>query len=261
MVSWAIVGATRGIGSGNSQNTVVALIRSQSTAGPLNQLAASRKNIHVVETDISKSSQLKETAKKVGSLIGGKLDVLIYNAYSAGTEAATLPPSAFADKEDDLEREIFDGIRVNTLQLAFTVNAFLPLIRQSELKKIVYITSGFGDHNVTRVCETPALLGYCVSKASGNMLMAKYAAELKQEGIKTLSLSPGWVGTDGAKKVTETPELFEYLLSSFQKYDPSVKGMITTPDSVREQLAVIDSLDASNSGKFLSHHGGLDDWF
>ena len=82
------------------------------------------------------------------------------------------------------------------LQQISTVNHFLPLIRHGDLKKIVYITSGIGDINVTRVCELPNLLGYSVSKASGNIMMAKYAAELKHEGIKTLSLSPGWVATD-----------------------------------------------------------------
>lgn len=88
---------------------------------------------------------------------------------------------------------------MNLLHQVFTVNAFLPLIRQGTLKKIIYITSGIGDINVTRVCELPGFLGYTVGKASGNIMMAKYAVELKQEGIKTLSLSPGWVETDAGK--------------------------------------------------------------
>lgn len=81
----------------------------------------------------------------------------------------------------------------------YTVNAFLPLIRQGKEKKIVYITSGIGDIELTRVCEIPNLLGYGVSKAAGNMLMAKYSVELKGEGISTLALSPGWVATDAGK--------------------------------------------------------------
>ena len=36
------------------------------------------------------------------------------------------------------------------------------------------------------------MVGYAVSKSAGNIVMAKYAAELKGEGIKTLALSPGW---------------------------------------------------------------------
>ena len=78
----------------------------------------------------------------------------------------------------------------------FAVNAFLPLIRKGNLKKVIYISSGMGDINVIRVCEIPNLLGYSVGKAAGNIMMAKYAAELKSEGIKTLALSPGWVETD-----------------------------------------------------------------
>ena len=56
-----------------------------------------------------------------------------------------------------------------------------------------------GEINLNRVCELPSMLGYSVGKASGNIMMAKYAVELKAEGIKTLSLSPGWVATDAGK--------------------------------------------------------------
>lgn len=45
----------------------------------------------------------------------------------------------------------------------------------------------------------PNLLGYAFSKTAGNILMAKYAAELKSQGIHTLSLSPGWVATDAGE--------------------------------------------------------------
>ena len=101
MTSWAVVGSARGIGfefvrqiSTRSNTTVIAFIRSQKTAGPLNELATQRKNIHVIEIDISSPANLKSTAKKVSGLTGGKLDVLICNAYLPGTEAMMSPPSA-----------------------------------------------------------------------------------------------------------------------------------------------------------------------
>jgi NAD(P)-dependent dehydrogenase (short-subunit alcohol dehydrogenase family) len=87
-------------------------------------------------------------------------------------------------------------LKVNLLHLMYTVNAFLPLIRNGHAKKLIYISSGNGDVDVIRTTELPVQLGYAVSKASGNIIMAKYAAELKSEGIVTLSLSPGWVATD-----------------------------------------------------------------
>lgn len=90
-------------------------------------------------------------------------------------------------------------MRVNVLQQISTINAFLPLIREGEMKKIIYITSAIGHIDLNRVCELPGFLGYSVSKAAGNIVMAKYSVELKQEGIKTLSLAPGWVQTDTGK--------------------------------------------------------------
>ena len=56
------------------------------------------------------------------------------------------------------------------------------------------------------------------------------------------------------------PAALQWMLSSFQKLDPNVKGMISTEESVRDQLAVIDSLDENKSGLFLSQHGNQD-WF
>lgn len=81
----------------------------------------------------------------------------------------------------------------------YTINALLPLVEKSQQKKIIYISSGIGDIPTTRATEMPNLLGYSVSKAAGNIIIAKYAVELKAKGIKTLAMSPGWVETDAGK--------------------------------------------------------------
>ncbi|KAL7948100.1 NAD(P)-binding protein [Trichoderma barbatum] len=269
MSSWVIVGAARGIGFGyvkelslDPNNTVVALIRSQATAGPLNELAAARKNIHVIETDISSLARLKETADSISKVTGGKIDVLIYNAYSAGTDAGKLlPPSAFHGQEDVFKREIEETLNVNLFQAVHTINALLPLVENGQQKKIIYISSGIGDIPTTRATELPSLLGYAVSKSAGNIVMAKYAVELKAKGISTLSLSPGWVETDAARDLSNSPEAFQWMLTSFQKMDPKVKGMISTEESVNAQLSVIGSLDEKLSGAFVSHRGNDKDWF
>ncbi|KAK3714721.1 hypothetical protein LTR37_007701 [Vermiconidia calcicola] len=265
MSSWVIVGASRGIGleyvqqlSNDPNKIVVATIRSQASAGPLNQLAAERKNIHVILTDISSPPKLQLAAEEVSNITGGGLDVLVFNAFLPGTEAFQLPTTAFAGKEAELERELIEPLKVNVIHLIHAINAFLPLVRKGSAKKIIYITSGNGDVNVSRICEIPNLLGYCTSKAAGNIVMAKYHAELKREGIKTLSLSPGWVDTDSGRP--ETPEAFDWLLSAFQKIQPDVTGPTTAEKSVRLQLGVIDELDAGKSGMVLSQNGN-DTWF
>ncbi|KAL7956405.1 hypothetical protein V8C34DRAFT_315731 [Trichoderma compactum] len=265
MSSWAIVGATRGIGFEYVKQLVqhgFALIRNQATAGPLNELAATCKNIHIIETDISSVSRLEETANSISKVTKGSLDVLIYNAYSAGTdEAKLLPPSAFRGKEDVFKREVDESLAVNLFHAVYTINTLLPLIENGQQKKIIYISSGIGDIPTTRAAELPNLLGYSVSKAAGNIITAKYAVELKAKGIRTLSMSPGWVETDAAREISNSPEAFQWMLSSFQKMDPRVKGMISTEESVQAQLSVIASLGEKLSGAFVSHRGNDKDWF
>lgn len=68
-----------------------ALIRSQATAGSLNELAASRSNIHVIITDVTNPSTLQTTSDEIGKITNGKLDVLVYNAYSVGVEPMSAP--------------------------------------------------------------------------------------------------------------------------------------------------------------------------
>lgn len=80
-----------------------------------------------------------------------------------------------------------------------TINAFLPLIRAGKAKKIVHISTGLADPDFNRVSQIPAQVGYSTSKAAAVVLIAKYASELAPEGIKVVSLSPGWVATEAGK--------------------------------------------------------------
>jgi NADP-dependent 3-hydroxy acid dehydrogenase YdfG len=75
-------------------NQVFALIRSLGTAGPLEELAAQRNNIHILVTDISDPVKLEDAAAEVSKVTAGSLDVLILNAGSAGPDTAVLAPSA-----------------------------------------------------------------------------------------------------------------------------------------------------------------------
>lgn len=77
------------------KNQVFAMIRNRGTAGPLEELATKRQNIHIVVTDISDPRKLEQAAVEVSTVTAGSLDVLILNAGSAGPEETNvLPPSA-----------------------------------------------------------------------------------------------------------------------------------------------------------------------
>lgn len=63
----------------------------------------------------------------------------------------------------------------------------------------MFVSSQSGDIEFTRITGMSTLLGYSVSKAGMNMITTKFGIELAQEGIKTLSMSPGWVNTDAGQ--------------------------------------------------------------
>ena len=85
----------------------------------------------------------------------------------------------------------------------FVVYSFLDLIRSGTEKKIIFISSPSGDIEFTRVTGISTVLGYSVSKAGMNIVTTKLGVELAPEGIKTLSMSPGWVDTDAGEFNTQ----------------------------------------------------------
>lgn len=85
--------------SADPNNQVFAVIRSRETAGPLQELAAKRKNIHIVVTDISDPRKLEQAATEVAKVTDGSLDVLVLNAASAGPETSALSPTALCVKQ------------------------------------------------------------------------------------------------------------------------------------------------------------------
>jgi hypothetical protein len=47
----------------------------------------------------------------------------------------------------------------------------------------------------------------------------------------------------------------------FHRLDPKVEGPIPVDESVTAMLQVVRGLTATDSGKFLTHHGNNDEWF
>jgi len=130
---------------------------------------------------------------------------------------------------------------VNLIGAINSINRFLPLIRNGQLKKIIYITSPTGDAEFTRKCGVTVTIGYTTTKAAMNLVMSKYAAELKGEGIKTLALSPGWVDTDGSKQLPTHLSLDDsveanhgpYAMCS-SGYGPDARGLRSGATAVSE---------------------------
>ena len=70
------------------------------------------------------------------------------------------------------------------------LRAFLPLIRQGQGKKILAVSSIIG--SIDQSVNLPGLNDqYAVTRAALNMLIRKWGAVLKNEGISTATIHPG----------------------------------------------------------------------
>lgn len=173
---------------------------------------------------------------------------------------------------------MLDSFRVNTLGLIHSIQAFLPLIRKGTTKKVANISTGMADLDLINATDVEVAGPYAVSKAASNVVVSKYSAAHKQEGILFLSISPGYVATERNFQAAESKILViiderlsnhadessvgdakkaQELGRKFATYAPHFTRMLTTEESVSSILNVIDqkSVAGGDGGKFISHLG------
>ena len=171
-----------------------------------------------------------------------------------------------------------------------TTNAFLPLLKKGNLKKVLNISSGLGIAEVNLQSEFPAHASYCVSKCALEMVNVKYARERQHHKVfshpltlfssqshsKTKASSSSLSAQASSTQLkhlvssiftfTSLPSLtllsappeamveIQKQAASFLKIYPDWTGPISPPESVGLVLGVLDNAKPEDTGKFLSHH-------
>ena len=223
-----VTGANRGIGyefvkqySKNNFN-VLACCRSAENASELQELAKEVKNIKIYELDVGNINIIKNLSQQ---LKNEKIDVLINNA-------GIYRSSTIGNINYD---EWMESFKVNTIAPYQIVEAFLDQILNSDLKKVVSITSKMGsiDDNTTGGSYI-----YRSSKTALNSMMRSLTHDLVDQGIATLTLHPGWVRTDMG----------------------GPGGWIDAFESVQGMIKQIDKLTIDNSGMYLDFAGKSINW-
>ncbi|KAK2800757.1 hypothetical protein FQN51_005897 [Onygenales sp. PD_10] len=268
MPSYVVTGASRGIGfefvrqiSQDRQNTTIALAR--------NKVAAEAKfakegidNVHVVEAQYTDFASLKRAADEVKEITNGSLDYLINNAGYISLFSQFLTFSEFEDDLEALEKDIMECFEVNLLGVIKATHAFLPLIRKGKEKKVISLTSGFAELDLTNNYEIASSTSYSISKSALNMAMAKYNACYKQEGILFLSIAPGTAEGDEAAERRAKLSAVEAanavaLMKGFAAYAPDFTGPWTFAQSASAVLSVMHkkSLAGGDGGAAVSQFG------
>jgi NAD(P)-dependent dehydrogenase (short-subunit alcohol dehydrogenase family) len=138
---------------------------------------------------------------------------------------------------------------VNVVGLINTINTFLPLVKKSSIKKILFISSGMADADLVNggvIDSAP----YSISKAAANMAIFKYNAKYKDQGVLIFAISPGVVATrDGLAE--------SKVIKTLQAAMPHWPGPLTPVESAEMVLKVLHdfSLEKGNGGAFVSHFG------
>ena len=184
------------------ENIVFAIVRNPRACPDLLALAANNRNVRIIRADLHNVSEIQFAVDLISDATGGSLDVFIHNDYwEDDTTAVT--PRTLEENVDEVRAALEKSVELNVWFLMRLLDLFLPLIRQSSLKKFIVVSSAWADIEFIRTTGLSRSIVYAISKAAVNIVVAKYANEYKEEGISFLALSPGWVDN---KRGTSKPK-------------------------------------------------------
>lgn len=186
-------------------------------------------------------------------------------------------------KVEEVEAVSSQLLQTNVVGNIHLFNLFHPLVLKGKTKKVITISTGLADLDLTNDCEVDVGALYAASKAAMNVIVAKFNAQYKKDGVLFMSISPGlvevgryanctYIPSCSAFKIatsgrfinayipTATPEEMEGLMGFAGKlvvYAPHFKGPISPEESVRHVRSTWEkaSIEGGFGGAFVSHLG------
>ncbi len=159
-------------------------------------LVAAGHSASSVQLDVSSDESIAAAASWVEREFG-VLDVLINNA---GVLLDYVPGVLEANKGLSTRELFTKTFSTNLIGVACLTEACLPLLRRSEVPRVIFVTSRMGSLAVTTDKSTPFYAtdykAYDCSKAALNMLMLNYARILEEDGAMVNAVCPGLVKTN-----------------------------------------------------------------
>ncbi|RYC64346.1 hypothetical protein CHU98_g1874 [Xylaria longipes] len=261
MSSYVITGVSKGLGfeflrqiSSNKNNTVVGLVRDKTaTEKKVSEELPGRSNIHILHGDLNDYESLKKAAADTAVITGGRLDYLVANAGYMAHWDAFYPIGTLAQDPARVQKEMTNLYQTNIIGNISLFGLFTPLILKGDKKKVIAITSGLSDLAVVNELELETGALYAVVKAGLNMVVAKFSAQYKKEGVLFLSVCPGSVDN----VTPEQLQTIKGMMGKFMTYAPHFKGPVKPPGAISDVVNVWEqsSIEKGNAGDVLSHWG------
>jgi NAD(P)-dependent dehydrogenase (short-subunit alcohol dehydrogenase family) len=160
-------------------------------------------DVRVLTLDVTNSASIASAAERVRKEVG-RLDVLVNNAGIArGPKAKDFSIPAF-ERSGKPSLAALDEVRAifetNVFGVIAVTQAFLPLLREAPLGRIINISSTLGSLSSITAPDFPNRgvggVGYGPSKSALNAVTVAFAQELATTRIKVHAVCPGYTATD-----------------------------------------------------------------
>jgi NAD(P)-dependent dehydrogenase (short-subunit alcohol dehydrogenase family) len=185
-----VTGGNRGIGLEISKQLaargIITILTSRNMheGRPLvNELRKQWKNIWYHQLDVTDETSIRDILAYLEDDCG-KLDILINNAGIVLNDDKNILEMDPALIRETLNTNLYGPLRL--------IQAFMPMLKQSEDARIINLSSTMGQLS-SMGSSSPA---YRISKTALNALSVILSAELAGSNIKVNSVCPGWVKTD-----------------------------------------------------------------
>lgn len=239
MTTYLITGINRGIGlafletiAANPENLLIGTVRTPEIAKEIEDLGYKNVKVIVVEMTMN-DDQFKEAFEDLETLTPDGIDVVIHNTGAGASPGRLL--LRMEEQPDDEFDYVYD---VNVKGSARFYRTIYPrLEKNGKPLKLIFLSSMAGS-----ITEMLAPCGpYGISKAALNHMVKQIAMQRKDKGDIVIPLHPGHVDTRMSDEV--------------RHYEIVKKVMISTEQSVKQMLEVIEKLTPEDNGKFFTYTG------
>lgn len=196
-----ITGAARGLGYATArflavQGHHVLLGARDAVRGQAAEALSSHGKVEFIELDITDAASIAAAQQTIQQR-HRRLDGLINNAailldHYQGVTATTT-------------EQLMQTLQTNVVAVHALLQAFAPLLRQSQAARVVNVSSGAGQ--LTDMLGSTWAPAYQISKTALNAVTRIWATEFQADNIPVNSVCPGWCRTDmGGDGAPLTPE-------------------------------------------------------
>ncbi len=141
-------------------------------------------NLYFISADLSKSAGTQKVVSEVLQKFG-RLDILVNNLGGSETQGGGFAVLNDEDWESTLQTNLFAPVRLD--------RGFLPQMVERGNGVIIHIAS-----IQAKLPLYDATLPYAAAKAGLINYSKNLSNEVSPKGVRVLTVSPGWINTDGA---------------------------------------------------------------